>query len=427
MSVSRKFDSIEAASADLRAGKMVILIDDEDRENEGDLVLAAQNVTPEAINFMARAARGLICLALTPERCDQLDLPQMVAKNTSGFETGFTVSIEAKKGVTTGISAADRAKTILTAIDPESTPDDLARPGHVFPLRARPGGTLERVGQTEGSIDLLSIAGLYPAAVLCEIMKDDGSMARVPDLLEFARAHEMRIITVQDIARHRLRSESLVRRAVETTIPTDYGQFNLIAYEDIVNQQTHLALYIGQIDDRSPVLTRVHSQCMTGDVFGSRRCDCGEQLDMAMNMIATEKRGVLLYLFQEGRGIGLINKLKAYNLQDSGRDTVEANQDLGFKPDLRDYGIGAQILRDLGARRLKLITNNPRKIVGLDGYGLQVVSRAPAICAPRATNHAYLRTKRLKLGHLIEGEPKEAAKRVGARNGDDVEKERILS
>lgn len=402
MEKQRKFNTVEEAAEDLRQGKFVILIDDEDRENEGDLVLAAEKATPETINFMVKEARGLVCLAMTPQRCDELELPLMVRNNTSQFSTGFTVSIEARKGVTTGISAQDRCVTIKTAIDPQIGPEDIARPGHVFPLRAKEGGVLVRVGQTEGSVDLCKIAGLYPAGVICEIMNDDGTMSRVPQLKEFALKHNIKIITVKDIVEFRLKNEHFVRRAAETSLPTRHGVFKTIAYENIINDEIHLALYMGDIANGEPCLTRVHSQCLTGDVFGSERCDCGEQLDLAMRMIAEEGRGVVLYLFQEGRGIGLINKLKAYALQDQGKDTVEANAHLGFKADLRDYGLGAQILRDLGLHQIKLITNNPRKIVGLDGYGLSMVERVPAICEPKDTNLRYLTVKQSKLGHMLD-------------------------
>jgi 3,4-dihydroxy 2-butanone 4-phosphate synthase/GTP cyclohydrolase II len=381
---------------------MVILVDDEDRENEGDLTMAAEMVTPEAINFMARFGRGLICLSMTGERCDRLQLPPMVSDNTSSFGTAFTVSIEARRGVTTGISAADRAHTILTAVADTAGPDDIARPGHIFPLRARDGGVLVRAGQTEGSVDLARLAGLKPAGVICEIMNEDGTMARMPQLKEFALRHGIRICTIADLAAHRLQHESLVRRAAEATLPTPFGEFRIIAFENDIDQREHLALVKGDIASDEPVLVRVHSECMTGDVFGSMRCDCGGQLQRAMEMIEGEGRGILLYMRQEGRGIGLANKLKAYALQDQGCDTVQANEALGFKADLRDYGIGAQILSSLGVRQVRLMTNNPRKIAGLKGYGLQVVERVPIEMPVLATNARYLRTKREKLGHMLE-------------------------
>jgi 3,4-dihydroxy 2-butanone 4-phosphate synthase/GTP cyclohydrolase II len=396
------FNTVDEAIEDIEKGKMVILVDDEDRENEGDLCMAAEKVTPEAINFMAKHGRGLICLSLTPERVEELKLPMMTEENTSPFGTAFTVSIEAKKGVTTGISAADRAKTILTAIDPKTKPEDLARPGHVFPLRARPGGVLQRAGQTEGSVDLARLARLYPAGVICEIMNDDGTMARVPQLMEFAKKHNLKIVTIKDIIKYRMRTELFVKRVVNVKLPTRYGgDFNVIAYSNDIDNNIHLALVKGEIKPEDEVLVRVHSQCLTGDVFSSERCDCGEQLRKAMEMIKKEGKGVILYMKQEGRGIGLINKLKAYELQDKGLDTVEANLKLGFKPDLRDYGIGAQILVDLGVRKMRLMTNNPKKIVGLEGYGLKVVERVPIEIKPSERNLPYLKTKKKKLGHLL--------------------------
>ena len=388
---------------DFRAGKMVILVDDEDRENEGDLVVAAEKVTPEAVNFMAKCGRGLICLALTGEWCDKLNLVPMVAENTSSFQTAFTVSIEARTGVTTGISAADRTTTIRAAIADEAKPEDLARPGHIFPLRARNGGVLVRTGQTEGSVDLARLAGFKPAAVICEIMKDDGTMARRPDLEIFSRQHGVRIATIADIIAYRLRKERLVRRAAQTRLPTRYGgEFQVIAYENDVDDSLHIALVKGEVDGDEPILVRVHSECLTGDVFGSLRCDCGDQLHDAMQLIATEGRGAIVYLRQEGRGIGLVNKLRAYSLQDRGRDTVQANEDLGFEADLRDYGIGAQILLDLGIRKMRLLTNNPRKITGIEGYDLDVVERIPILIEPHFENERYLAIKREKLGHLLK-------------------------
>lgn len=396
-------DKVEAALEDMRQGKMVILVDDEDRENEGDLTMAAEMVTAEAINFMAKEGRGLICLSLTEQRADYLDLPLMVSDNTSSFGTAFTVSIEAKRGVSTGISAADRAQTIRVAIDDESTAADLARPGHVFPLRARKGGVLVRTGQTEGSVDLARLAGLKPAGVICEVMNDDGTMSRMPQLKKFAKIHDLKIVSVADLVEYRMRKELLVRRAAETDLPTYFGgDFHAIVYENDVDEALHIALIKGDIDAESPVLVRVHSECLTGDVFGSRRCDCGQQLHAAMAQIEKAGSGVVIYMRQEGRGIGLVNKIKAYALQDCGHDTVEANEVLGFKADLRDYGIGAQILADLGLKKIKLMTNNPKKIIGLQGYGLEVVERVPIEMLANEINERYLKTKKDKMGHLLE-------------------------
>ncbi len=397
--------SVEAALEDIRAGKLVILVDDEDRENEGDLCMAAEKVTPAAINFMAKHGRGLICLSLTEERLDHLRLSMMVPdyENNSGFGTAFTVSIEARHGVTTGISAADRATTILTAIADDAKPIDIVRPGHVFPLRAREGGVLRRAGQTEGSVDLARLAGLRPAGVICEIMNDDGTMARLPDLVEFSRLHDIKIVTIADLIQYRLRKEKLVRRAAEATMPTAYaGEFRAIVYENGIDHVDHMALVKGEIDPERAVLVRVHSECLTGDAFGSLRCDCGEQLQAALKMIDGEGCGVLLYMRQEGRGIGLKNKIRAYGLQDlEGLDTVQANEKLGFPPDMRDYGVGAQILADLGVRKLRLITNNPGKRAGIEGYGLTIVDRVPLEIQPNEKNLEYLRTKKEKLGHVL--------------------------
>lgn len=398
-----KFNTIDEAIDDIAKSRIIILVDDEDRENEGDLCMAAEMVTPEAVNFMARYGRGLICLSLTPERVEELKLHMMTEDNTSPFGTAFTISIEAKKGVTTGISAADRATTIMTAIDPKTRPEDLVKPGHVFPLRARPGGVLQRAGQTEGSVDLARLSGLYPAGVICEIMNDDGTMARVPELIEFAKKQNLKIVTIKDLIKYRMRTESFVKRLVSIKMPTEYGgEFNAIAYSNEIDNNVYIALVKGEIKPGDEVLVRVHSQCLTGEVFGSKRCDCGEQLHRAMEMINREGKGVILYVRQEGRGIGLINKLKAYELQDKGLDTVEANIKLGFKPDLRDYGIGAQILVDLGVRKMKLMTNNPKKIVGLEGYGLKVVERVPIEVKPHEKNIIYLKTKKKKLGHMLD-------------------------
>lgn len=396
-----QFNTIEEAVEDIRQGRIVILVDDEDRENEGDLCMAAEKVTPEAINFMAKHGRGLICLSLTPEKVDSLRLEMMTDKNTSSFGTAFTVSIEAKRGVTTGISAKDRAVTILTAAAPDAKPDDLSRPGHVFPLRARPGGVLQRAGQTEGSVDLARLAGLTPAGVICEIMNDDGTMSRVPELMKFSQRHELKIVTVKDLINYRMRKELLVKRIADVTMPTEYGDFRAIAFGNQVDENVHIALIKGDVSHGGPVLVRVHSECLTGDVFASKRCDCGEQLHKAMRKIEKEGRGILVYMRQEGRGIGLANKLRAYELQDKGLDTVEANIKLGFQPDLRDYGIGAQILVDIGVRDMKLITNNPKKIVGLEGYGLKVAERVPLEVTPHDKNIIYLKTKKKKLGHIL--------------------------
>jgi 3,4-dihydroxy 2-butanone 4-phosphate synthase / GTP cyclohydrolase II len=400
---SRSFANIENAIAAIRAGQMVIVVDDEDRENEGDLTIAAEKITPEAINFMARYGRGLICLAMTPERLDALEVPLMVSQNSSRFETAFCVSIEAKERTTTGISAADRAATVLTAIDPSTKPSDLVRPGHVFPLRARSAGVLARAGQTEAAVDLARLAGLHPSGVICEIMNKDGSMARVPQLSRFARRHNIPLITVADLITYRMRTESLVKCVASTKLPTEYGEFRLHAFENQIDKQTHVALVCGDVGDGRDILVRVHSQCLTGDVLRSARCDCGAQLDEAMRRIATEGRGVLLYLNQEGRGIGLANKIRAYHLQDEGLDTVEANERLGFKADQRDYGIGVQILRGLGVRSMRLLSNNPRKLVAIEGYGLSVTKWLPLEIPASASTLRYLTTKRNKLGHVLRG------------------------
>jgi 3,4-dihydroxy 2-butanone 4-phosphate synthase / GTP cyclohydrolase II len=395
------FATIEEAIEEIREGRIVVVCDDEDRENEGDLTMAAQFATPEAINFMAKEARGLICLALTPERCDELGLDLMAAKNETPLQTAFTVAIEAREGVTTGISAHDRAHTIQVAVDPKASPRDIVQPGHVFPLKAKPGGVLERTGQTEAAVDLARLAGLNPAGVICEVMNEDGTMARVADLIPYCEKHGLKMITVADLIAYRRRTEKLVERVVETALPTTFGDFTAVGYRSLVDDKHHVAMVKGEIDGAEDVLVRVHSECLTGDVFHSMRCDCGEQLASALAMIEQEGRGVLLYLSQEGRGIGLLNKLRAYKLQEEGADTVEANLKLGLPADLRDYGIGAQILGDLGLTSIRILTNNPKKIVGLEGYGLSVSEQVPIEAVPNSHNEDYLRAKRDKMGHIL--------------------------
>jgi 3,4-dihydroxy 2-butanone 4-phosphate synthase / GTP cyclohydrolase II len=397
-----KFSSVDAILADLKHGKPVIVVDDADRENEGDLIVAAEHATPANINFMAKHGRGIICVPMESPRLAELGIELMVANTQDELKTAWTVSIDAKKGVSTGISAYDRAKTVAALIDPKSRPSDLVRPGHIFPLRAREGGVLVRAGHTEACVDLMKLGGLYPAGAICEIMNDDGTMARTPDLEKFSKKHKLKVCSIGNLIEYRRKKERLVSKAVETRLANPYGDFKLVAYESTVDKDYHMALVMGDIDPKKPVLVRVHSECFTGDVLGSKRCDCGEQLHRALSLIAKEKRGVLLYMRQEGRGIGLLNKLKAYQLQDQGLDTVEANRKLGFAPDLRHYGVGAQILADLGIKKIRLLTNNPKKIVGLEGYGLSVVERVPILTKPGKHNKKYLQTKMKKLGHFLE-------------------------
>jgi 3,4-dihydroxy 2-butanone 4-phosphate synthase/GTP cyclohydrolase II len=403
MALPRGAASVEDAIKTVKAGKLIIIVDDEDRENEGDLMVAAEKVTPDIINFMAKHGRGLVCLSLTKERARQLELPPMVSDNTAPFSTAFTVSIDAKHGTTTGISAYDRAATVLAAIDPRTRPQDLARPGHIFPLEAKAGGVLKRAGQTEASVDIARLAGFRPAGVICEIMNDDGTMSRMPDLEKFSQTYDIPIMTIADLIRHRLRTEILIEKIEEADLPTKHGHFKILVYQDMIHGEPHVALVKGELKPGEPTLVRAHSQCLTGDTFGSDRCDCGEQLHQAMEMIEKAGKGVILYILNhEGRGIGLANKIKAYAIQDHGIDTVEANKKLGFKPDHRDYGLGAQILVSLGVNKLRLITNNPRKFIGLAGYGLEIVERIPLEITPNQANRSYLKTKKEKMGHILE-------------------------
>ena len=401
----REFATIEEAVEDIRAGRMLVVVDDEDRENEGDLLMAADKATPESVNFMARHGRGIICMPMLGERLDELQVSMMVSDNTAPLGTAFTVSVDARRGVTTGTSAYDRAVTIRTLVDPRTRPEDLTRPGHIFPLRAMPGGVLRRAGHTEAAVDLARLAGCAPAGVICEVLDDDGGMARLPELMQLARTHGLKVITIKALIEYRLQKEKLVRRSATTRMPTDYGEFTLIAYETTVDDRVPLALVMGDVAGDEPTLVRVHSECLPGDVFGCRRCDCGSQLYKALALIEREGRGILVYMRQEGRGIGLLNKLRAYELQDQGKDTVEANHALGFRADLRHYGIGAQILVDLGVKNLRILTNNPKKIVGIEGYGLHVMERLPIEIPATDANRRYLLTKRDKLGHLFSSFP----------------------